>query len=82
MAPEQRQEDNSPLRRNERLPSGMRKEIEDMITISLKSVETSITKLEQTIKDKRWTAGIAVPIICSVITAMVAAFITVSQMGG
>jgi len=75
-------EDNSPLLRNERLPSGMRKEIEDMITISLKSVETSITKLEQTIKDKRWTAGIAVPIICSIIVAVVGAFVTLSQIGG
>jgi len=67
------------------LPAGMRKEIHDMITIdvgeSLKPLETSITQLEQTIKDKQWSAGIAVPIICSVITAAVAALITISQMG-
>jgi len=69
-----------PLMTNERLPIGMKEEIEAMITISLKSVETSITKLEQTIKDKKWSAGIAVPIICSIITALIGALTILSQM--
>jgi len=52
------------------------------VSESLKPLETSITQLEQTIKDQRWSTGIAVPIICSVIVAVVGAAVTVSQIGG
>ena len=83
---ENNKKDSSPLLKNERLPQGMRNEIGDMIKIymaeSLKPLVISITQLEQTIKDQRWSAGIAVPVICSVIAAAIAVTITLFQFRG